>query len=314
MTLKHTFTVFTAAYNRVETLGRGYESLCRQTFRDFEWLVIDDGSTGEIRAQIEKWQRDAYFPIRYFWQENSGKAAAHNRAVQEADGRFFLPLDDDDACVPNALERFYYHWNTIPYEEQSQFAGVVGLCVDQHGVLVGDPFPQDPLDSSTLDLIYRWHVSGEKWGFTRTDILRRFPFPLVKVETGPPSYVPEGIVWTRIARHYRSRYVNDVLRIFYVGHASVTSASQTSLAQMQRNAPGRSLQHEIILNEQIDYLPDAPTAFLRSAVHYVRFSLHSGTPLAQQFHSLKNRKARALYVLALPAGYAAYWRDRRRLS
>src|SRR3974390_2817293 len=96
----YAFTVFTATYNRAHTLHRVYDSLCAQTLHDFEWIVIDDGSTDNTAELIDDWAKAAQFPIRYFKQNHSGKHVAHNLAVREARGLFFLPLDSDDACLP----------------------------------------------------------------------------------------------------------------------------------------------------------------------------------------------------------------------
>ena len=97
--------MFTATYNRAHTLHRVFDSLRAETVRGFEWLVVDDGSTDGTKALIAQWAAAADFPIRYFKQDRSGKHAAHNRAVAEACGQFFLPLDSDDAYPPRALER-----------------------------------------------------------------------------------------------------------------------------------------------------------------------------------------------------------------
>src|SRR5262249_2422136 len=99
------FTVFTPTYNRAHTLHRVFDSLCAQTLRDFEWLVIDDGSSDSTRELIDNWTKSAHFTIRYIKQDHSGKHIAHNCAVREARGQFFLTLDSDDACTPQALER-----------------------------------------------------------------------------------------------------------------------------------------------------------------------------------------------------------------
>src|SRR5690242_10850122 len=114
MTKAPLFTVFTPTYNRAHTLHRVFDSLRAQTIRDFEWLVIDDGSVDGTSEQISEWTNTVDFPIRYFKQKNSGKHIAHNLAAREARGQFFLPLDSDDACMPDALERLSYHWNSIP--------------------------------------------------------------------------------------------------------------------------------------------------------------------------------------------------------
>ena len=103
------FTVFTPTYNRAHTLSRVYKSLADQTFKNFEWLIVDDGSTDGTKVLIEKWTEEASFPIRYFYQENQGKHIAHNLGVKKARGELFLSLDSDDTCVPEALERFNYH-------------------------------------------------------------------------------------------------------------------------------------------------------------------------------------------------------------
>src|SRR5690242_1761960 len=158
------FTVFTPTYNRAHTIHRVFESLRTQTFREFEWLVIDDGSSDGTTELMKAWRRNADFPIRYIVQSHAGKHVAHNRALDEARGKFLVVLDSDDACVPTALERMLYHWNTIPAERRPQFSGVAGLCCDQSGVIVGDRFPSEPLDISLREQHYVYRIRGEKWG------------------------------------------------------------------------------------------------------------------------------------------------------
>ncbi len=71
-------TVFTPTYNRAHLLPRVYGSLIRQTFTDFEWLVVDDGSTDHTVELIARWQQEVPFPIRYVWQPNQYKKVARN--------------------------------------------------------------------------------------------------------------------------------------------------------------------------------------------------------------------------------------------
>lgn len=142
------FTICTPTYNRAHTLSRVHESLMRQTFRDFEWVVVDDGPTDGTGELVRKWKADhrTWFPIRYFWQENQHKKVAFNRGVREARGELFLVADSDDWFPPNALETFAEHWRLIPDGEREQFAGVCGLCVYENGRVVGDRFPGGRLD------------------------------------------------------------------------------------------------------------------------------------------------------------------------
>ena len=205
------FTVFTPSYNRARTLHRVYESLQHQTFRDFEWLIVDDGSTDGTKSIVEAWQKEANFPIHYVWQENGHKKKAFNHGVSLAKGELFLTADSDDAFPPTALERFVHHWLAIPEHERIHFVGVCGLCQDTQGKIVGDAFPGDwGIDSDSLEMRYRFGVRGEKWGFNRTDILRAHPFP-----EHLPGHVPESVVWTAIAARYKTRFINEVVRTYF---------------------------------------------------------------------------------------------------
>ena len=96
-------TVFTPAYNRRHTLPRLYESLCRQEFCDFEWLIVDDGSTDGTEEIISEFENRAAFPIRYHKKENGGKHTAYNYAVDRAAGAYFFCVDSDDYLAPDAL-------------------------------------------------------------------------------------------------------------------------------------------------------------------------------------------------------------------
>jgi glycosyltransferase involved in cell wall biosynthesis len=297
-----TFTVFTPTYNRAHTLSRVYTSLRAQTLGDFEWLICDDGSTDETGTLVERWRREAPFPIRYLWQAHRGKHVAFNNAVRAAQGELFLPLDSDDACLPHALARLKHHWDAIPESERARVSAVTALCVDQHGSLVGTRFPRDPTDSDSLEIRYRFGVKGEKWGFHRTDVLREFPFPILD---GDPVYVPERIVWAAIARRYKTRYVNEALRIYHVGEGADT-ISRAAV----RHARGLALRHRLALDRELDWFSRAPVTFMRSAVHYVRFSLHERCGVRETVRRLETRGARILVVLAWPLGVATHARDR----
>lgn len=293
-----TFTVFTPACNRAHTLHRVHDSLTAQTFRDFEWLVVDDGSTDGTRDLVETWRQASGFPIRYRFQEWSGKHVACNCAVRIARGRFFLTFDADDACVPHALERFMHYWNMIPDGEKSEFSAVTASCMDEDGRMVGDRFPQDVTDSNLLDIRFRLKVRGEKWGFQRTDVMRKFPFPVPEHKM---SHVSEDIVWNRIARRYRTRYVNDLLRIYFR-----TELDSITTVDVARHAHGYMLGKLAVLNEHIEYLRYSPVDFLKTATQYVRFSMHLGRTLSDIASALENRRSRLLCLAAFPLGCGLY--------
>ena len=146
------FTIFTPTYNRAHTIRRVFDSLCAQTLRDFEWLVIDDGSTDNTSELIAIWDEIANFPVRCVKQTHAGKHFAHNRALVEAKGQFFGILDSDDALVPDALEKLARLWDSIPESERHLFCSVGARCCSQNGNIIGDRFPTDPFDADMREL------------------------------------------------------------------------------------------------------------------------------------------------------------------
>jgi glycosyltransferase involved in cell wall biosynthesis len=295
------FTVFTPTYNRAHTLRRVYDSLCAQTLRDFEWLVVDDGSTDNTAALIADWAKSADFSIRYFKQDHSGKHFAHNLAVREARGQMFVPLDSDDACLPRALERMLYWWNTIPSDQQSGFCGVTGLAVDQYGKLVGDRFPSEPLDASMRELRYVHHVMGEKGTCKLTEILRHYLFP----EVARGQYLPEGIVWLDIARRFKSRAVNEVFRVYYVDddEIGVTVSKKKSFSA---HALGRWYFYVWLLNNDLGYFFRSPITFLKAAIMLPVVAHFSHRSFRSTILSLESYWARVLVVLVLPLAALLY--------
>jgi len=307
---KPIFTVFTPTFNRVHTLSRVYESLKAQTFHNFEWVIVDDGSTDNTYEVVKRWKEEADFQIRYFWQQNRGKHIAFNRGVREAHGEFFLPLDSDDACMPEALERFKYHWNSIPIEERELFSGVCALCMDQSGKVVGDRFPFDPTDSNSLEIYYRYRVKGEKWGFQRTDILRHYPFSEIK----DVKFVPEGIVWNAIAKTYKIRFVNEILRTYWNQEINHSDQLMHVLNNTFKYSVGCALYYESCLNEHIVWFRYAPLEFLRTALHYIRFSLHSNVDLAQILRNVRPAISKVLVLFAIPVGIFLYNFEKRNIN
>ena len=97
-----------------DTRGRVSKASRRRPFATFDWLVVDDGSTDDTQDFVASLSVEGNFRVVYDYQANSEKHVAPNRAAELAGGRFFATLDSDDEYVPNALERFLHHWDSIP--------------------------------------------------------------------------------------------------------------------------------------------------------------------------------------------------------
>jgi glycosyltransferase involved in cell wall biosynthesis len=247
------FTVLTPTFNRAHTLGRVYESLCAQAFRDFEWIIVDDGSTDGTKDLVSTWE--PFFPIRYLWQPNRGKHTAMNLGVSAAQGEFVLFFDSDDRCTPNALERFDYRWRQIP--EPGRFGNLSSLCCAPDGSIVGKPYPAEYVDAFTFADQIRYR-SSERWGINRTDVLREFPFPEGE------RFVPEGLVWNRLSRKYAARFFNEPLRIYETRSDSLSQ----KMVELRACSPRATLTYyrELILS------PAPMLLRVRAALNYCRFA------------------------------------------
>jgi glycosyltransferase involved in cell wall biosynthesis len=301
-------TVFTPTYNRAHTLHRVFDSLGTQTFRDFEWLVIDDGSTDGTQELLAGWMQSADFPIRYLGQDHRGKHFAHNRALVEARGRFFVVLDSDDAFVPDALEKMVRLWNTIPDEEQKAFYSVGGLCRDQHGTIVGDPVPADPFDADLCELGYVHHIYGEKVIVGLTDVLRRYPFPEIS-----GTLVPEGMVWLDVAKSFKTRWSNEVVRIYYIDDPA-TGLTLSQQGSRGHHALGRWHYYNWLLNNDLAYFFHSPLPFVVAAVRLPVVGWLSGQTLRDGLAALKSFSAKLLVVAMLPLATMLYLVERGRNS
>lgn len=304
----YTFTVYTGTRNRARTLHRPYESLCSQTFRDFEWLVVDNDSDDGTEELIARWQTEAAFPIRYIRHANRGHHGSSNVAVREARGELFVTLDSDDGAVPEALERFKAIWDEIPADRRSGYAGVTALAVDENGQPTGDLYPSDIFDSNATEAYYRYRVLGEKWGFQRTDVMREFPYPTVAGYTGMMS---SHLVWGAIGRHYRTRFVNEYLGIVYFDQPDTMTKGVRDLT---RNALGERMEAGAVIDDHLRYFQYAPLKFYLKAAKYSRSGLWAGEGFATQVSLLRRPEAKLLWFAALPVGVAVYLVERAGLS
>jgi len=304
-TWRHLFSIVTPTYNRAHTLERVYRSLQEQSYQDFEWVVVDDGSTDGTRQRVEAWQAEAGFPIRYVWQAQQHKKTALNTGIRQARGEWVVLLDSDDELDSSALCHMARAWEEIPLDRRALFVGITGLCARPDGQVVGDPYPLDVMDATPLEMYFRHRVRGEKFGCLRTDIVRGFPFP-----EGVAGFVPESLVWRAMARAgYQTRFVNQVFRVYHDSPDSLTR--QTTAGDMRVLAPGLWLLAHDTLDQCLGWFYQRPWAFFSAAARYTRFGLHwrsLGLPRPLDCR-LTRPAARLLVALAWPLGLGLFLRD-----
>ena len=102
-------SIITASYNRADLLPRCFDSLCQQTDLDFEWIIVDDGSTDHTEAVVQNFHTDL-FPIIYHKKPNGGKHTALNASHEYIHGRYVLLLDSDDYLTESAIADVKSAW------------------------------------------------------------------------------------------------------------------------------------------------------------------------------------------------------------
>lgn len=200
-----TLTIFTPAYNRAHTIGRTYESLCRQTCKDFEWLVIDDGSTDNTQELVEGWKKLVNgFEIKYVWKENGGLHTGYNKAIELAETELCVCIDSDDYMPDDAVETIIKTWRE---KASNELAGIIGLDFLLDGTPLGGFFPKEGIYHS-YELFFKFKHRNDSKFVARVDLLKRVaPQPTYNGEKNfNPSYM-----YKQIDLNYKWIVINENL-------------------------------------------------------------------------------------------------------
>lgn len=293
---KYKFTVFTPVFNCETSIERVHNSLLNQTFKDFEWLIINDASTDKSHEVITQLIKSSPLKINYINNtENKHKMSCFIQSIALAEGEFLLPFDGDDECYPNALEVFNSEYEDIPEELKSKVAAITVLCNDQHGNQVGDSFPKDSFYCNTFEAKLDNDIVGEKWGFTKTDVLRSI---IVNPEMLNFGFIPENVMWNTVARSvFLTKCVNKVLRIYHVGvEGSIMNTPMTSKTAFGAVLNGIA-EYNWFFNR---YFFKSPIFFLKSFYITMRSSTYLEYPLKVYLKSFNSYIAKSLVFVLWP--------------
>ena len=200
-------TIFTPTYNRADLLLRCYESLEKQTCKDFRWLVVDDGSIDDTKKTVNLLKKQADFKVEYLYRENGGKHRAFNLAVSKCKTDYILILDSDDLLAKDAIEVLNDRCKKI--KENEKICGIIGNKGDLNGNRVGTKIP-DVEYVSGLELYQKMHFKGETLRLYKTTVLKEFPFPEIPGE----NFVSENVVFDKIDKKYKMLTIPEVLYLF----------------------------------------------------------------------------------------------------
>lgn len=200
-------TVFTPTYNRVKYIDRLYKSLLKQSYKNFEWLVVDDGSTDNTEEKYNEIKKQGLIDLTYIKVPNGGKHRAINVGIKKAKGELFFIVDSDDFLLPKSLEKIVEVEKTIT--KKCDLAGVVGLKGYSEYEITGTTFDGEYRDLLIFDR-KKNSITGDKAEVFYTKILKKYSFPEYENE----NFVPEAVVWNKMAFDgYKLRYFNDIIYI-----------------------------------------------------------------------------------------------------
>lgn len=275
-------TVFTPTFNRASTLERTYNSLCRQTNRDFEWLIVDDGSTDGTRLLVNQWIRDSIIPIRYIFKENGGLHTGYNTAFENITSPLNICIDSDDYMPDDAIDIIIKEWSNIA--DKKGIAGIIGLDYLLDNKPIGGKFAKTG-DYHIYEMV-KFH-KGDTKIVCRTDILKQLsPMPIFKGEKNfNPIYF-----YVQIDKDYKFRLLNKNLCFVDYQPAGMSA----NIFRQYRNSP-RSFAQLRRLYMSMPYY--GMKSNFRNAIHYISSCIFS-----HEWDCLRTSPKPILCTLALPFG------------
>jgi len=287
-------TILTPTYNRSNTLRRCYESLCNQTLTDFQWLIIDDGSTdGTCDLICELIEETNRFPINYYYKQNGGKHTAINYAQKYIEGELVLILDSDDILTTDAVREIKCYWDK--YKNDKTISGLSLLKAENKEnelITVGLKYPHDEFRSNYIEYRINGDIPGDKCEVIRTDILKRYPFPVVEGE----KFLGEGFLWIHVANEYDTIYINKVIYICEYLSGGLTKSGR----KMRINNPlGGMIHAQAYFNSKVKLKFRIKNAWL-----YIAYGFFAQKAIVT---ILKESNMKTLVFFNIPFGWGLYW-------
>jgi len=279
-------TVFTPTYNRAYTLHKCYNSLKRQTCKEFVWLVVDDGSTDNTRELIEKWRQDSDFEIIYYYQENKGMSEAHNTAYKLINTELNMCVDSDDYLADDAIEKILKFWRKYGNKSVS---GIIALNASKDGKVIGTRLPNGISKCRLNDLYLKYGCKGDKKLIYRSELTKKYPYPIFNGE----KYMPLNYKYILLDLEYEMLLMDEtVCHVEYMDDGS----SKNIIRQYRNNPKGFSLYRKVYIK-----ISNSLLFTFRQMIHYTATSL-----IAKNKAFIFESPKKLMTILALLPGILLY--------
>jgi len=195
-------SIITPTWNRANLINRLYESLIRQTNKNFEWIVVDDGSTDNTKEIVDGWIKENKINIHYYLKPNGGKHTALNLAVQKASKELCFIVDSDDYISDDAVETIIADYDEI--KGNDKISGIGYLRATLNGDVIGKEYTKDGVVDTFVNQRYNNNVYGDKAEVYKTSVLKKYTFPEFENE----KFLSESVVWCEISKDYTMKFLN----------------------------------------------------------------------------------------------------------
>ncbi|QHN64554.1 glycosyltransferase [Bergeyella cardium] len=298
--MKPEITIITPTYNRTHTLHRVYESLKNQTFKNFKWLIMDDGSTDSTEGLVKSFQEENIFSIEYYKQKNQHKFLTVLDGIRKVESKYHMVVDSDDSYPENSLEILFNEVEKI--ENQDDYIGLMALSADEKGDIVGDAYPNDGFDGSIFDMRYKYKVRGDKFGIFISKTYKKWIKNKDYSKYEGKGYIPQSVIFNEYdAKGVKTRFINRVVRIYHKDENDTASVSNTRWTG--KNVFGLKEGHLSLLNSYGTKLFFYPKTLLRNIIGYQYYSFKNKNSLKEVIFSINNLTIKTLGIFLLPFSY-----------
>ena len=282
-------TIITPTFNREKNLHKLYESLKNQTNNNFEWLIIDDGSTDNTAKLIEKYIEEKKIHITYIKQENGGKHRALNNGISRIMTEMTFIVDSDDYLTADAVETIYKY-----YEKYKNDKNISGFCFLRCNSK-GDVLNRISGENRRINYIND-KVNKNSWGDNAevfyTDVLKKYKFPEFKEE----KFLSEDIVWIEMALKYDMIYIDKCIYICEYIEGGLTKSGR----RIKIDSPIGMLERA----KKLMYKQCSLKVNIKGVILYTVYSRFANRrQIIQDIHSLKNK---ILYIFLYPVSYSIF--------
>jgi glycosyltransferase involved in cell wall biosynthesis len=276
-------TIFTPAYNRGYLLQRLYESLCNQQLQNFEWVIVDDGSSDDTELVVNSFIVENKIKITYHKQTNSGKHIAINKGAEIAKGELFFIVDSDDYLTGNATKIIAEKYQSIANDKS--YAGLSGRKGYSETEYIGSQVKHKDIHSNALDFRYIYKIEGDMAEVIRTEVIRKYPFPVIPNE----KFCTEGLLWFRVALEYKFLWFDNIIYIAEYLEGGLSD----NIFKIRKNSPGYST----LFYSELSKMPVPISQKIKAGINYWRFAKFSKDSFIDKFSKISP----LLSLVSLPA-------------